>query len=251
MKLIKLSGILIVLIILSSNSSLYSSDGDNKKIIPIGLIQSMSANMTSGSINPLLVTSQGIDYEKYPTKRKAILLSLLLPGLGEKSIGSHTSSKIFHSSESALWLSLIWNMKVKKWKKEDFEVFASANAGVDINGKDNLFFANVGGYNSVEDYNAARRRSRDPANVYSGEEYDWHWNSNEARLKFRSLRFDSERAQLNIEYTIGFLILNRILSVMNTSYRYGKNQMIGRSIESAELKISPRGTPIVSMNFIF
>lgn len=242
---------MIALFILSSNSILYSADGDNKKIIPIGLIQGMSANMTSGSINTVLVTSPGIDYEKYPTKRKAILLSLLLPGLGEKSIGSHTSSKIFHSSESALWLSLIWNMKVKNWKKEDFEVFASANAGVDINGKDDLFFANIGGYNSIDDYNAARKRSRDPAGVYRGEEYSWNWSSNEARLKYKSIRFDSERAQLNIEYTIGFLIVNRIISVMNTSYRYGKNQMIGRSIESAVLKVSPEGTPIVSMNFIF
>ena len=116
---------------------------------------------------------------------------------------------------------------------------------------DDLFFANIGGYNSIEDFNAARRRSRDPASVYSGEEYKWQWSSNEARLKFKSLRFDSERAQLNIEYTIGFLILNRILSVMDTSYRYGKNQMIGRSIESAKLKVSPDGTPIISMSFIF
>jgi len=251
LKLIKLPGILIVVIILITRSGLYSSDGDKKKIIPVGMIQAMSAEMTSESAHAILVSFPGIDYDNYPTKRKAVLLSLLLPGLGEKSIGSHTSSKIFHSSESALWLSLIWNTKVKNWKKEDFEVFASANAGVDINGKDDLFFANIGGYNSIGDYNAARRRSRDPAGVYRGEEYSWNWSSNEARLKYKSLRFDSERAQLNIEYTIGFLIVNRIISVMNTSYRYGKNQMIGRSIESAELMISPEGTPIVSMNFIF
>lgn len=251
MKLIILSGFLIALIILIGNSNLYSSDGKDKKIIPLGLVQGISADLTMNSINVKLMNSQGIDYDNYPTKRKAVLLSFLLPGLGEKSIGSHTSAKIFHSSETTLWLSLIWNTKVKNWKREDFEAFASVNAGVDINGKDDLYFSNIGGYNSIDDFNAASRRSRDPASVYNGEEYNWIWSSNEARLKYKSLRFDSERAQLNIEYTIGFLILNRIISVMNTSYRYGKNQMIGRSIESAELKISPEGTPIVSMSFIF
>lgn len=251
MKLTKSSGIFIALIILIGNSYLYPSDGDDKKIIPVGLVQRMSADMRSKRINANLILSQGIDYDNYPTKRKAVLLSFLLPGLGEKSIGSHTSAKMFHSSETALWMSLIWNIKIKKWKREDFEVFASVNAGVDINGKDDLFFANIGGYNTVEDFNAARRRSRDPASVYNLEGYNWNWSSNEARLRYKSLRFDSENAQLNIEYTIGFLILNRIISVMNTSYRYGRNQMIGRSIESAELKISPEGTPVVSMNFIF
>ena len=247
----KLSRILIALIILISSSNLYSSDVDGKRLIPVGYVQQNSPDVTIKRINVKLVQSPGIDHDNYPTKRKAVLLSFLLPGLGEKSIGSHTSSKIFHSSETALWLSLIWNTKVKNWKKEDFEVFASTNAGVDINEKDKLYFSNIGGYDNIEDFNSEMRRSRDPASVYSGEEYNWNWNSNEARLEYKSLRFDSERAQLNIEYTIGFLILNRIISVINTSYRYGKNQMVGRSIESAELKINREGTPMVSMNFRF
>ena len=251
MILSKLSGILIALVILCNYSSLYSSDGDVNNIIPIGLVQKMSAHVTIKNINRKLAHSSEFDFDNYPTKRKAVLLSFLLPGLGEKSIGSHTSAKIFHSSETALWLSLIWNTKVKNWKKEDFEVFASANAGVDTNGKDDLYFSNIGGYNSIDDFNAARRRSRDPSSVYNSEEYNWSWSTNEARLKYKELRFDSERAQLNIEYTIGFLILNRIISVINTSYRHGKNQMVGRSIESTELKISKEGTPMVSMNFRF
>ena len=80
MKLTKSSGILIALIILIGNSYLYPSDGDDKKIIPVGLVQRMSADVTSKSINANLMLSQGIDYDNYPTKRTAVLLSFLLPG---------------------------------------------------------------------------------------------------------------------------------------------------------------------------
>jgi len=251
LKPVQLSGVLFALIIIFFNSDLYSSDGDDKRLIPVGIVQKISLDVTNKSMKTNTALISEIDYDNYPTKRKAVLLSLLLPGLGEKSIGSHTSAKIFHSTETALWLSLIWFNKVKNWKKEDFKVFASAKAGVDVTGKDNLYFSNIGGYDSIEDFNSARRRSRDPSSVYDGREYHWSWSSDEARLKYKSLRFDSELAQQNIEYTIGFLILNRILSIMNTSYRYGKNQMIGRPIESAELKFSGEGIPVVSINFIF
>lgn len=196
--------------------------------VPLGFLQELSA---TGKIllQPERVGSQ-IAVQPAPqisasriSKRKAILLSLLLPGLGERSIGSYRTAKYFYIGESSLWLSLFILHKRKEWKKEDYQVFAAAEAGVNNEGKNDQFYSDVSNYSDVDEFNAAIRRSRDPRSVYSAADEFWSWSSEEERLKFKSLKLESDTAGQNINRVIGGMIVNRILSVMNTIYRYNKS----------------------------
>ncbi|MCH7494578.1 MAG: hypothetical protein IH825_00595 [Candidatus Marinimicrobia bacterium] len=185
------------------------------------------------------------------SKAKAVLMSIILPGTGERATGNYTSAKLFNSTESALWLSLFWFKKTKDWRREDYEVYASANAGVDNEGKNELYYANVGNYSDVYEYNSAERRSRNPAGTYDSQDYFWSWSSDETRLQYKSLRKDSELAGQNLQYTIVGLILNRLLSVMNTVYRYNKNVRMAMSIESGSVLIDRAGATKLSLSVRF
>jgi len=156
------------------------------------------------------------------SKRKAILMSMLLPGLGERSIGSYRTAKYFYGSESSLWLALIIFHKRKEWKKEDYQIYAAAMAGVKNEGKNDQFYSDVSNYSDVDEFNAAIRRSRDPRSVYNAADKFWSWSSEEKRLKFKSLKLESDTAGQNVKRIIGGMIINRIFSVMNTIYSYNK-----------------------------
>ena len=233
-----------------------SSEGLEKTTLPLGFLQKFGQtdekvlsrlgrrdfeNITALESNHTLTTS----------KKKAVLMSIILPGTGERATGNYASAKLFNSTESALWLSLLWFKKTKDWRREDYEVYASVNAGVNNEGKDEVYYANVGNYSDVDEYNSAMRRSRNPSGTYDSQDYFWSWSSDETRLQYKSLRKESELAGQNLQYTIVGLILNRLMSVMNTVYRYNKNVSMAMSIESGSVLIDKAGTTKLSLSVRF
>ena len=58
--------------------------------------------------------------EKPKSKGKAFFLSLLLPGLGERYVGSNTKSQIFVGTEVLLWLGYAGFNRYSAWRKEDY-----------------------------------------------------------------------------------------------------------------------------------
>ena len=215
--------------------------GQTDEIVLSGLGRRNFENITEPEINQTLTTS----------KARAVLMSIMLPGTGERATGNHASAKLFNSTESALWLSLLWFKKTKDWSREDYEVYASVNAGVDNEGKDEVYYANVGNYSDVYEYNSAERRSRNPSGTYDSQDYFWSWSSDETRLQYKSLRKESELAGQNLQFTIVGLILNRLLSVMNTVYRHNKAERTAISIESGSVLIDRAGATKLSLSVRF
>ena len=223
--------LLVLAVLLGLRISIVSAfKGADESPIPVGFLQELRAASKvlhqSDSASPQTDIKFAPQYDAARlSKRKAILLSMLLPGLGERSIGSYRTAKYFYSSESSLWLSLILFQKRKEWKKEDYQVYAAAMAGVENEGKNDQFYSDVSNYSDVDEFNAAIRRSREPRSVYNRADEFWSWSSEEGRLKFKSLKFESDTAGQNVKRVIGGLIVNRIFSVMNTIYRYNKLNM--------------------------
>ena len=203
------------------------SEGVIESRIPIGFLQEVSNSVKVQHQEELLNPRIAVWFVPQNSaarisKRKAIFMSMLLPGLGERSIGSYRSAKLFYGSESSLWLSLFMFHKRKEWKREDYQVYAAARAGVNNEGKNDQFYSDVSNYSDIDEFNAAIRRSREPESVYSGADERWSWRSEEERLKFKSLKLESDTAGQNLKRIIGAMLVNRIFSVMNTIYRYNK-----------------------------
>ena len=203
------------------------SEGVIDSRIPIGFLQEVSNSVKVQHQSELLNPPVAVRFVPQNSaarisKRKAIFMSMLLPGLGERSIGSYRSAKLFYSSESSLWLSLFMFQKRKEWKREDYQAYAAARAGVSNEGKNDQFYSDVSNFSDVDEFNAAIRRSREPESVYNGADEQWSWSTEEERLKFKSLKLESDNAGQNIKRIIGAMLVNRIFSVMNTIYRYNK-----------------------------
>ena len=227
MKIVTKSLLVLALLLGLKFSDVSAFKGTDESPIPAGFLQELrnagkvSYQSDSTSIQTAVEFAPQNNIAR-PSKQKAILMSILLPGLGERSIGSYRTAKYFFSSESSLWLSLIIFHKRREWKKEDYQVYAAAMAGVQIEGKDDQFYSDVSNYSDVDEFNAAIRRSREPRSVYNAADEFWSWSSEEERLKFKSLKLESDTAGQNVKRIIGGMIVNRIFSVMNTIYRYNR-----------------------------
>ena len=144
----------------------------------------------------------------------AIIYSLLLPGMGELYAGSYSSGKYFTIAEGALWATYLGFNAYGNWQKNNYKSFAAANGGVNNNGKNSDYYANVGLYTSINEYNNTQAFDRNFAAMYNPVQYYWNWIGQD-RKTYRSMWLSSENAFNNLRFVVGAMILNRIISAIN------------------------------------
>lgn len=148
-----------------------------------------------------------------PSKAKAFLLSLALPGAGEYYAGSKKMARIFLGAEILLWATYFTFRAYGNQKKDDYQSYAVAHAGIDPSGKDHAYFVNIENYDNIRDYNEAKLRQRDVSAVYpETQEYAWDWDSDASRQRFERLRYSSDAAYTRALFVIGGVILNHVIS---------------------------------------
>ncbi len=156
----------------------------------------------------------------------AIIYSFILPGMGELYAEGFHSGKYFTIADGILWGTLIGFNTYAGWKEDNYKTMAQSKAGINPDGKESGFFANVGQYLSVDDYNKAKELNRDFDLVYNTTTHYWRWASNDERKEYRNLWSSSEQAYNNVRFVVGALVLNRLISVINAvrlTAAYNKN----------------------------
>ena len=148
-----------------------------------------------------------------PSKAKAFFLSFLLPGAGEYYAGSKKMAKIFLGTETLLWSTYISFRMYGNWKKNDYELFAVSHAGIQTSGKDHKYYVAMENYNSLREYNEAKLRQRNLADLYpEDKQHNWQWDNKDSRNKFGALRVSSDRAFNRSLFVIGGIFINHLIS---------------------------------------
>ncbi|MBS1492414.1 MAG: hypothetical protein JST55_02825 [Bacteroidetes bacterium] len=142
----------------------------------------------------------------------AMILSLILPGAGHLYIDRMDVGKFFVMGEAASWLGYAGLNIYGNALREDSRTFAAENAGLNKTGKDDNYYANVGNYNSIYDYNNDALARGQYTQLYDVNTYYWNWNSVNNKSTFEEQRKKSERVY-NTRVVFGTtLIVNRIVS---------------------------------------
>ena len=132
----------------------------------------------------------------------AIIYSLLLPGMGELYADSYSSGKYFTIAEGALWTTYIGFNSYGNWQKDNYKSFAASNGGVNNNDKNTDYYANVGLYTSIKEYNNTKAFDRDFAAMYNQQQYYWNWTGND-RKTYRDMWLSSEHSFNNLRFIVG------------------------------------------------
>jgi hypothetical protein len=199
-----------ILIVIFTLSLVLAADAQDTKNY-LHLRQEFTSSLESSHFE--LSSLKQIEVKKKNTGL-AIIYSLLLPGMGELYADGYQSGKYFTIAEGALWGAYIGVNTYGNWQKNRYKSFAAANGDVNIDGKDDEFFATIGEYLNVEQYNNEKLLERNFFDMLDETKYYWKW-SPEDRKAYRNMWVSSEEAFNNLRFVVGALIINRIASAVN------------------------------------
>ncbi|MDZ7264476.1 MAG: hypothetical protein ONB16_07820 [candidate division KSB1 bacterium] len=158
-------------------------------------------------------------------RRVAFLRSLILPGAGEYYLGKHSLAKAFFFTEISLWVSYFAFREYGTWVRQDALAFAATHSGAQIKGKSPQFYVDLGNYQDVYEYNAAKQRMFEFEKVYHDESYFWSWDIAANRQKFDHMRIAGDRAKNRAVFVLGGIFANHLLSAIHAvwqTHRYNK-----------------------------
>lgn len=145
----------------------------------------------------------------------AIAYSLLLPGMGELYGGDYSFGKYLTIADAVFWGGVIGLNIYGDNQKDNYKAFARSTGGVNVDGKNDQYFADISEYISVESFNREQEKYRDFNNLYNEESHYWNWGDNKTRQEYRGMWSKSESAYNNVRFAVGALIINRIISAIN------------------------------------
>jgi hypothetical protein len=166
-----------------------------------------------------------------PERAAVLLRSLTVPGWGQLSTGHRTAAAVFGVAELGVWTTYSAFRVQTTLRRDAYFRTAKVLAGIDLKGRDEEFLRIVGAFSSSDEYNQLVV-ARDAANLY----YDdpaafqryldahslkgadvWAWPSDEALLRYRGQRKDSQRAALRANAALAMAVVNRLMSAIHAA----------------------------------
>jgi hypothetical protein len=201
------------LIILFSTISIFSQQNASTSILEL---EQNIKSTTSTNIKTVFNYSGQVESQKKSTAL-AILYSLLLPGMGELYADGYSSGKYFTIAEGVLWGTYIGMSVYASNQEDNYKAYATTKASVNVNGKDDDYFATIGQYQNIENYNDQKALERNFDQMLDEETYFWKWQSTEDRRSYRSMWSSSEQTYNDLRFVVGAMILNRVVSAINAA----------------------------------
>ncbi len=159
-----------------------------------------------------------------------IIASAIMPGWGELILKKKNEARVFFIIEGSLWFSYYtFNWLGTKLEKSS-RIFSFEHAGANPLRNDMEYFDNLEDYNSSYEYNLVVERDasyyypNDPVrqqeyiqeNGYFGED-EWEWDALENRNYYWERRKSARENLRRATFMTGFMIINRLVSVVNVA----------------------------------
>jgi len=166
---------------------------------------------------------------------KAVLYSLLLPGLGDYAMGNRGRATAFFAAEGIIWVSFAVFQVQGSQREDDYQNLAVQFAGVTRTGHSDDFYAKLREYDNSEEYEAdvkldGRLELSDNAlypdrvGAYALEQYfldnrladyePWQWSSLDRRLQYSEVRSSSKTSYRRADYMLAAAAANRVVSAI-------------------------------------
>ncbi len=148
----------------------------------------------------------------------AAVYSLIVPGTGELYADGFNSGKYFMIAEGALWLTYTVFNVYGNALQDDARSLAVARAGINLQGKEDQFFIDIGNFMDINEYNEKQLRDREEEKLYDARAgYGWRWENDELRAQYRAQRIDAENMFNNRKFVVAAVIVNHVASAINAA----------------------------------
>ena len=152
-----------------------------------------------------------------PFELNPVLKSSLIPGWGEAVLENNKRARLFSSIELSLWTACLATYTASYHQMLQYQSFAVEHAGVDADNKDHKYWVDIGNYIDIDQHNSEHLRWRYLDEIYSESDH-WLWDNKNNMKNFESMRIRSDMLAKTGEYVIGAIIMNHLLSAIDTLY---------------------------------
>lgn len=135
--------------------------------------------------------------------------------MGELYADAYDSGIYFTVADAIFWGGVAGLNIYGNWKEDSYRSFAQSNGKANLDGKDEKYFADIGIYTDIYQYNKVQELSRNFDAIYDESTHFWQWKDNAQRSEYRQMWTSSENAFNNVRFAVGALILNRVVSAIN------------------------------------
>ncbi len=244
----------IISLVVLMSSVLIAQTSESKSLIELKQLSAVSYQQSASSIQHPV---SSIQYQVPSIKKNpalAILYSMVLPGMGELYANAYESGKYFTIADGVLWSVFTGFTVYGNQQESNYKSFAESKASVKLDGKDADYFANVGAYLNLDDYNTSMELNRRFENTYKASTHYWKWSGDDQRKEYRSMWTSSESAFTNVRFVVGALILNRVISAINavrlvSAYNKNLAQEMSWNV-SVGVENHPTLPPSIKFNFV-
>ncbi|HEX7072102.1 MAG TPA: hypothetical protein VF190_14915 [Rhodothermales bacterium] len=173
-----------------------------------------------------------------PSRGKAFLLSLAVPGLGHRYVHQGSwdgAASVFAAADAGLWLALVGSVLRHDHLTDSYRSLAALRAGADVYGKDRTFFLTIGTYRSSDEFVEEQLRARawDQIDYVDSRSFQWEWASEADFQRFRELREDAESMGRRTPVLVALLVGNRLLSGLLAI------RSAGRAADDVSISLAP------------
>jgi hypothetical protein len=178
-----------------------------------------------------LVVFCGLHAEEVSMKR-AVAMSLLVPGSGEFYAKSYTRAGVFFGAEMAAWFAFYQFHRDIDWTTDSYQRYASAKAGIPENSPE-WVYEKAQDYYSSSEYNLLiEQEARNYYLIYKNEpdsykdyytensvseDHSWVWKDHDSWQHYNDLRIHKQDMQIYTKLAIGAALLNRMISAVDTA----------------------------------
>jgi len=171
--------------------------------------------LSCDGIDSLTISSSAVSGRKSPVL--AVAASLIVPGTGELYAGRYDIGKYSTIAEVSLWIIYGAIEAYSNQVRSDAINYAHVFAGADITGKDGQFFVDIGNFLNTAEYNDKKIRDGDYQKIYNDPAYQWQWQSDADRQKFKDLRIKADQFLDYGRYTAAVIVFNHLFSALNAA----------------------------------
>ena len=242
--------LIIAVLVLAGGPARAQSDAFSLRDAPVTAVESASATGQQQNQENLARWQQGPGSAAQTrgdvSMRRAILYSLLLPGMGEYYAGRTLRAKAFFAAEAGIWTAFTV-LRVQGHVRENrYKKFAVEFAGITTTDHTDDFYKTIGQYDSSSDYEA-EFKAEGRVDIWPDVGYDaleryyvenrisdfeeWAWSSFDRRVDFREMRSSSRLAYRRSLYMVAAAAANRIASAVSTYqiFKSGRGETVSRT----------------------
>lgn len=184
-----------------------------------------------------LLSALFLNAEETKSVKKAMLLSAVLPGLGQIYNDKETKAGVFLATEASIWFAKYrFNQEVET-ETNSYKRYAYQVAGVPLSSS-NQKYNEIQNYVSSSEYNDdvlryARNRYlvyeynpdlyQEFLDIYLLEGEDcWDWKTKDNLLSYKSIRKRKQQNEIYSNFAVSALIINRLISVIDAAVTTNK-----------------------------